>query len=208
MKNRASALFVDSIYEYLYIDRYYIYSERLLRVFTREFIQEGNLPFLGYFLAKELHEWLNTRRKWKFIQKYLKKNIQKCRSQLSGSLRRTPVHCAKWLRNSRNKRLILQPCKNLPSAWSDLLAMAVTPSFQLRIAHHLKHWIVDFLRFEMVYSIHQLDFIKCSKISCYHCHQEYASWQVLFTFSPCNPDSLLANNFQALPKIPHNSPQS
>ena len=35
--------------------------------------------------------------------------------------------------------------------WSDLLAMAVTPSFQLRIAHRLKHWILDFLSFEMVY---------------------------------------------------------
>ncbi|WJZ89321.1 hypothetical protein VitviT2T_008547 [Vitis vinifera] len=59
------------------------------------------------------------------------------------------MHCAKWLRNSRSKRLISQSCKNLPSAWSDLLEMAVTPSFQLRIVHRLNHWIVDFLRFEM-----------------------------------------------------------
>ena len=43
------------------------------------------------------------------------------------------------------------------------LAMAVTSSFQLRIAYRLKHWIVDFLRFEMVYSMHQLNFRKCSK---------------------------------------------
>nr|CAN82946.1 hypothetical protein VITISV_038061 [Vitis vinifera] len=42
-------------------------------------------------------------------------------------------------------------CKMLPSAWSDHLVMAVTPSFQLRIVHRLKHWIVDFLSFEMVY---------------------------------------------------------
>ena len=41
--------------------------------------------------------------------------------------------------------------KMLPSAWSDWLAMAVTSSFQLRIVHLLKHWIVDFLSFEMVY---------------------------------------------------------
>ena len=39
------------------------------------------LPFLGYFLAKELHEWLNTRRKWKFRHKNIRrkrvgKNIQ------------------------------------------------------------------------------------------------------------------------------------
>ena len=38
-------------------------------MFTREFISEGNLPFLEYFLAKELHEWLNTRRKWRFRYK-------------------------------------------------------------------------------------------------------------------------------------------
>ena len=31
------------------------------------------LPFLGYFLAKELHEWLNTRRKWKFRHKNIRR---------------------------------------------------------------------------------------------------------------------------------------
>ena len=98
--------------------------------------------------------------------------------------------------------------KMLPSAWSDWLAMAVPSSFQLRIEYRLKHWIFDFLSFEMVYSMHQLDSRKCSKSGCYDCHQEYASWQILFTFSPCIPDLLLANDFQALPKIPHNSPQS
>nr|CAN62531.1 hypothetical protein VITISV_029282 [Vitis vinifera] len=99
-------------------------------------------------------------------------------------------------------------CKMLPSAWSDWLAMAATSSFQLRIAHRLKNWIVDFLSFEMVYNVHQLDSIKCSKSGCYDYHQEYASWQILFTFSPCIPDLLLANDFQAFPKIPQNSHQS
>ncbi|KAL6340575.1 hypothetical protein AAG906_010483 [Vitis piasezkii] len=98
--------------------------------------------------------------------------------------------------------------KMLPSAQSDWLAMAANSLFQLRITHHLKHWIADFLSFEMVYSMHQLDFRKCSKSGCYDCHQEYASWQILFTFSPCIPDLLLANDFQALPKIPHNSSHS
>ena len=97
--------------------------------------------------------------------------------------------------------------KMLPSARSDWLAMAATSSFQLRIAYRLKNWIVHFLSFEMVYRMYQLDFRKCSKSGCYDCHQEYASWQILFTFSRI-PDSLLANDFQALPKIPHNSPQS
>ena len=36
--------------------------------------------------------------------KYLKQNISKCRSHISGSFRRTPRHCAKWLWNSPGKR--------------------------------------------------------------------------------------------------------
>ncbi|RVW82087.1 hypothetical protein CK203_052461 [Vitis vinifera] len=36
--------------------------------------------------------------------KYLKQNISKCRSQISGSFRRTPRHCAKWLQNSLGER--------------------------------------------------------------------------------------------------------
>nr|CAN77502.1 hypothetical protein VITISV_032145 [Vitis vinifera] len=43
--------------------------------------------------------------------------------------------------------------RNLPSAWSDRLPMAVTPSFQLRITYRLKHWIVNFLSFETTYSL-------------------------------------------------------
>nr|CAN83200.1 hypothetical protein VITISV_013918 [Vitis vinifera] len=135
---------------------------------------------------------------------------------ISGNFRRKyTLLYKKAAKSLRNKRVISQQkgdfatlCKMLPSAWSDWLAMAATSSFQLRITHCLKHWIVDFLRFEMVYNMHQLDSRKCSKSGCYDCYQEYASWQILFTFSPCIPDLLLANDFQALPKIPHNSPQS
>ena len=54
-------------------------------------------------------------------------------------------------------------CKILPTTWSNRLAMLVTPSFQLRIAHYLKHWIVDFLSFETKYSMNKLDSRKCSK---------------------------------------------
>ena len=35
--------------------------------------------------------------------KYLKQNSSKCRSHITGSFRRTPRHCAKWLRNSLGK---------------------------------------------------------------------------------------------------------
>ena len=96
--------------------------------------------------------------------KYLKQNISKSWSEISGSFRRDSVALCKMAAKSfRNKRVISQPCKNLPSAWSDLLAMAVTPSFQLRIAHRLKHWIVDFLSLERTYSMHKLNSRKCSK---------------------------------------------
>ena len=61
---------------------------------------------------------------------------------------------------------------NLPSAWSDRFPMAVTPSFQLRIVHCLKHWIVDFLSFETTYSMHKLNSRKCSKSGWHDCHQE------------------------------------
>ncbi|RVX20803.1 hypothetical protein CK203_002380 [Vitis vinifera] len=74
----------------------------------------------------------------------------------------------------RSQRLISQPCNILPSAWSDLLAMAITPSFQLRIMHRLKHWIGDFLSFETTYSI------------------------FLFASPPCIPDLLMAKDFKAL----------
>nr|CAN83693.1 hypothetical protein VITISV_030275 [Vitis vinifera] len=33
----------------------------------------------------------------------VQKNISKCRSDISGNFRRTPWHCAKWLRNSPDK---------------------------------------------------------------------------------------------------------
>ena len=81
-------------------------------------------------IAKESYNWWVTRRVWGLRQqiskaKYLKisqnvcrkyreasrehrstvqKNISKCRSDISGSFRRTPRHCAKWLRNSPDKR--------------------------------------------------------------------------------------------------------
>nr|CAN80667.1 hypothetical protein VITISV_000969 [Vitis vinifera] len=34
----------------------------------------------------------------------VQKNISKCQSHIFGSFRRTPRHCAKWLRNSPGKR--------------------------------------------------------------------------------------------------------
>ena len=50
--------------------------------------------------------------------------------------------------------------------------MAASSSFQLRIMHRLKHWIVDFLSFETKYRMHKLESRKCSKSGWNDCHQE------------------------------------
>ena len=50
-------------------------------------------------LKKNISKYLK-----KNISKYLKKNISKCQLHISGSFRRIPRHCAKWLRNSPGKR--------------------------------------------------------------------------------------------------------
>nr|CAN80397.1 hypothetical protein VITISV_003480 [Vitis vinifera] len=56
--------------------------------------------------------------------KYLKKNISKCRSHISGSFRRTPRHYAKSLQNSPGKRYQrIQIC---------LTGEVETPSFPIR----------------------------------------------------------------------------
>ena len=155
--------------------------------------------------------------------KYLKQNISKCRS---GSFRRTPRHCAKWLRKFRSKRTTFSQPKadfaavqNFLLAWSDWLLMAVTPSFQLRITHHLKHWIFDFLSFETTYSMHKLNSRKCSKSGWHDCHQECFmtgfSLLPLLAFRICLWQRTLKLRFFmflnfpfALPWIPKNSPQS
>ena len=89
-----------------------------------------------------------------------------------GIVRRRYITLYKKAAESLRKGDFATLCKMLPSARSDWLVMAATSSFQLRIAHRLKHWIVDFLSFEMVYRMHHLDFRKCSKSGCYDCHQE------------------------------------
>ena len=108
--------------------------------------------------------------------------------------------------------------QNWPSAWSDLLPMALTSSFQLRFANRLKHWIIDFLIFETTYSMYKLDFRKCSKSGWNDCHQECFMADILPTSPPCIPDLLMEKDFKALvlhvselsialPWIPNNSPQ-
>ena len=61
----------------LYFTKYQIYiswspgesSEDHFQWLQENLYRKVILPFLGYFLTMELHEWLNTRRKWKFKHK-------------------------------------------------------------------------------------------------------------------------------------------
>ena len=71
--------------------------------------------------------------------KYLKQNISKCRSHILGSFRRTPWHCAKWLRNSPGKRyqhcakwLRNSPGKSYRQIRICLTREVKTPSFPIR----------------------------------------------------------------------------
>ncbi|RVX07315.1 hypothetical protein CK203_022589 [Vitis vinifera] len=62
---------------------------------------------------------------------------------VSGSFRRNSIALYKKAAKFSQQKA------DFATLWSDLLEMAVTPSFQLRIVHRLKHWILDFLSFEM-----------------------------------------------------------
>ena len=150
--------------------------------------------------------------------KNLKQNIQKCRSQLSGSFRRNFAGAQDGCEISQPKA-DFAALQNWPSAWSDLLPMALTPSFQLRIAHRLKHWIFDFLSFESTYRMHKLDFRKCSKSGWHDCHQEcfmadfsllplLAFWILLMAKDIKALVLHVSELSIALPWIPKNSPQS
>ena len=121
----------------------------------------GLFTLCSYLKTKESYDRWVTRRVWGFRHQISKaKNLKKFQSQISGSFRGILQPCKRAAKFHsirtpfRSPRLISQPkadfaaVRNLPSTWSDWLPMAVTPSFQLQIAHRLKHWIVDFLIFE------------------------------------------------------------
>ena len=84
----------------------------------------GLFTLCFYLKTKESYDRWVTRRLSGLDIKYLKKNISKCRSHISGSFRRTPRHCAKWLRNSPGERYQrIRIC---------LTGEVETPSFHIR----------------------------------------------------------------------------
>ena len=140
----------------------YLYKRLSLRTSSRDSIKKITTIYkrlftlCSYLKTKESYDRWVTRRVWGFRHQISKaKNLKMSITNIRKLQENT--HCimqngceifATKGQDFRSPRLISQSCKNLPSAWSDLLAMAVTPSFQLRIMHHLKHWIIDFLSFE------------------------------------------------------------
>ena len=129
--------------------------------------------------------------------KYLKQKISKCRSQISGSFRRNSVALCKMAVKFLQPKADFTAVQNFPSTWSDRLPMAVTPSFQLRIMHHLKHWISNFPSFEMTYSMHKLSSKKCSKSDWQWLFSKMLHGRFLFASPPCIPDFLMAKDFKA-----------
>ena len=66
------------------------------------------------------------------------------------------VESAKTEQNSHHAwavRILKVLCENFAQAWSSWLLKAISSSFQLQIVQGLKRWILDFLSFEMVYSM-------------------------------------------------------
>ena len=87
---------------------------------------------------------------WKFIQKYLKK-----RSHVELAKQRRFRTKDAWAGANFAQAEGVVRISHKPKAISSL--------FQLQIVHGLKRWILDFLSFEMVYSMYKMDFWKCSK---------------------------------------------
>ena len=130
MKSRASALYFTSfpkLYKGLIFENKLLGSmiDNIFNIFCKgnyKLFIRGLFTLFPNLITKESYNWWVTRRVWGFRHqisqnvsgKYLEasgehrdivqKNISKCRSDILGSFRRIPRHCAKWLRNSPDKR--------------------------------------------------------------------------------------------------------
>ena len=61
--------------------------------------------------------------------------------------------CVSFAQASNNLNVLCECCASFAQAWSNCLPKAISSLFQLQIVHGLKSWILDFLSFEMVYSM-------------------------------------------------------
>ena len=151
-KNRARLCI---FYIFIYLSPVGLHDSILLLQWMQGNIYRDVFPT---FLANKSYDWWITRRKWKFIQKYLKEKI----SRGVGKTEEISHHAWAAVRNSWCCVNFAQPegvvrisrcCANFAQAWSSCIPKAISSSFQLQIIHDLKRWILDFLSFEMVYSM-------------------------------------------------------
>ena len=113
--------------------------------------------------TKESYDRWITRRVYGFRHQISKaKNLKMLIANI-GKLQENFVAVQEGYEISQHEGHHFTALQNWPSAWSDRLPMVVTPSFELRIMHCLKHWIDNFLSFETKYSMHKLSSRKCSK---------------------------------------------
>ena len=76
------------------------------------------------FLTKKSYGWWITRRRMEIYTKISEEKYPKVSVATIGKLQEnTRALCKMAAKSFRSKMVISQPCKNLPSAWSDLLAM-------------------------------------------------------------------------------------
>ena len=92
-------------------------------------------------------DWLVTRIKRKLHQK-----IHKKRSKVESAKTEENSHHA-WAGANFAQAGVLCEFQGVVRIWSSCLPKAISSSFQLQIVHGLKRWILDFLRFEIVYSM-------------------------------------------------------
>ena len=150
----------------------------------------------SYFLTKESYDWWITRSKWGFKQQISEEKNLKESVQISGStqedfcsMRHGLWNFASWKSPFHSQRLISQ-LRNWLSAWCNWLPMTITSSFQFQFVYRLKSWIPDFPSFETTYSMHEMDFRKCSKcvqqlLSSWILHVRFLSLFSLLAFMIC-----------------------
>ena len=102
-----------------------------------------NREVFPIFLANKSYDWWITRRRMEIYTKISKRKDLVWSRQKQGKIRTTQGGVRIW------KVL----CENFAQAWSSCLPKAISSSFQIQIIHGLKRWILDFLSFEMVYSM-------------------------------------------------------
>ena len=150
-------------------------------------------PYIIFTKAKSC-DWLVTRIREEITSKNYIKKIHRKRSKVESAKKEENSHHAWAVRiwkvlcefrtsfaQAESVVRISRCCANFAQAWSSCLPNAISSSFQLQIIHSLKSWILDFLSFEMVYSMQKMEFGKCSKSA----KEDYSCCPMFSSFSLC-----------------------